>query len=241
MPGEGGRGAVDNTPADLRLKSSFSVSSLINSVLAGPGSLQKTDWLRVSEFPINSGLIPSLMFSLITPTSDSYCRRPENGIPGHIRVSLEWRRMTSSRAEPLEELSPARGTQRRPAQAPFSFAPAALGCSSPLPAPSRGKLTPYTGCSTCAENKQGASVCRVRVGAAWRPQRKPAASSRVMPVLVWEPNHTHSCLSQAVLTATPAAPQPPRHSSSRQPFFPARVPRGEMLPLPHPCPLRRVP
>lgn len=64
MPGEGGRGAVDNIPTDLGLKSSFSVSSLINSVLAGPGSLQKTDWLRVSEFPINSDLIPSLMFSL---------------------------------------------------------------------------------------------------------------------------------------------------------------------------------
>lgn len=92
---------------------------------------------------------------------------------------------------------PSSWAQSSPAHAPFNCVPSAPQCSrsSPQPPPRphpphRGNLTPYAGCYTCAENKQGVSVRRVRVGAAWRPQRKPAASSRVKPALGWEPNHT---------------------------------------------------
>lgn len=90
---------------------------------------------------------------------------------------------------------PSGWAQSRPAHAPSVAFP--VHPSAPVPAPKppptpphRGNLTPYAGCYTCAENKQGASVRRVRVGAAWRPQRKPAASSWVKPALGWEPNHT---------------------------------------------------
>nr|CAI9691980.1 unnamed protein product [Rangifer tarandus platyrhynchus] len=104
---------------------------------------------------------------------------------------------------------------------------------APLPAPQppttptprhRGNLTPYTGCYTCAENKQGASVCWVRVGAAWRPQRKPAAPSLVKPALGWEPNHTPPSprltpVYPGVFSPLPRPPlDSPGHSSSRQPF-----------------------
>ena len=105
--------------------------------------------------------------------------------------------MTSSRGKTLVEASPTQVAEptavlRMPHSAVFLVRPSApLPVPNPLnPPPHRGNLTPYTGCYTCAENKQGASVRRVRVGAAWRPQRKSAASSRVKPALGWEANHT---------------------------------------------------
>lgn len=86
-------------------------------------------------------------------------------------------------------------------------------CSSPQappPCPTVGKLTPYAGCYTCAENKQGASVRRVRVGGCLRPQRKPAASSRLS--LRWAGNRTIPHLhptSSLLLTRSSPLPRAP--------------------------------
>ena len=107
----------------------------------------------------------------------------------------------------------------------------------------RGNLTPYTGCYTCAENKQGASVCGVRVGAAWRPQRRPAAACLVKPALVWEPNHTPPSprltpVYPGEFSPLPRHPSIPRSLCLQAALFPSRAGK---LPHPHRCPLGRVP
>lgn len=95
---------------------------------------------------------------------------------------------------------------------------------SPPTPPHRRNLTPYAGCYTCAENKQG-SFSASGGGRCLEPQRKPAASSRVKPALGWEPNHTPP--SPHLTSLYPGgslplqAPLDPSHSSSRQPFSPA--------------------